>query len=106
MRSRFSIQLQQGLPVEGYDAKSFRDRWGLIPPRADAPALYDPACESVEDRHDYLMPIFTGRPRTTIEHMRQTCSTRHLRAVSFNQHRLHNRTVSEPSGTEGNRISH
>lgn len=65
-------QRETGFHVSGYDANRFRDRWGLIHPRAMHPALYDPAAmKPSRIGIEYLMPIFTDAVgNDDAEHMR------------------------------------
>ncbi len=67
-------QARTGFRVEGYDANRFRDRWGLIHPRALHPMLYDPLrMKPSRMGIDYLLPIFTKAiGYDDAEYMRQT----------------------------------
>ena len=70
--SVLQYQREAGFHVAGYDANRFRDRWGLIHPRAMHPALYDPAAmKPSRIGIEYLMPIFTDAVgNDDAEHMR------------------------------------
>ncbi len=72
--SVLQYQAEKGFHVAGYDANRFRDRWGLIHPRAMHLALYDPVLMKPSRMGvEYLLPIFTGAiGNDDAEHMRQT----------------------------------
>ena len=72
--SVLQYRADKGFHVAGYDANRFRDRWGLIHPRAMHLKLYDPVLMKPSRMGvEYLMPIFTGAiGNDDAEHMRQT----------------------------------
>src|SRR5262249_48896595 len=65
---------QRGFYLSGVDANDFRDRWGVIHPRAVHPSFYDAERLTLSRTGvDYLEPIFRSAVGPDeLEHVRQS----------------------------------